>query len=102
MYLIWSIEHNAWWKDQERGYTPNRDEAGIYECDHAHEIVDRANINENNTPNEALVPVQVCMTCMNKKVVQEGQHDDIRDVPCPDCVDTEEADMTGATNTGDR
>lgn len=29
-YLIWSIEHQAWWKPQDWGYTSNVNEAGRY------------------------------------------------------------------------
>lgn len=28
MYLIWSYEHNAWWKPNRWGYTTNIKEAG--------------------------------------------------------------------------
>lgn len=54
--LIWSIEHGAWWKPNGWGYTPNRDDAGIYSFEEASEIVARANLWETNTPNEAIVP----------------------------------------------
>ena len=41
-----------------------------------------------------------CPDCHGEGVVQEGQHDDVRDVPCV-CTLGEEADFTGATE-GDR
>lgn len=102
MYLIWSIEHKAWWKPNHRGYTQKREEAGFYENDEAYEILEGANIGDKDIPNEAMIPVEVCLTCMNTKIVQQGEHDDIRDVACPECSLKEEADMTGASNTGDR
>jgi hypothetical protein len=39
MYLIWSYEHNAWWKPNQRGYTKNIAEAGRYTLAEAGEIV---------------------------------------------------------------
>lgn len=41
-----------------------------------------------------------CDMCDATGVVTEGEHDDIRDVPCP-CTIDEPADMSGATE-GDR
>ena len=38
-YLIWSFEHNAWWRPNECGYTENIDEAGRYEPEDAKRIV---------------------------------------------------------------
>jgi hypothetical protein len=37
-WLIWSIEHNAWWMPHHFGYTNNRAEAGRYTLDEAKEI----------------------------------------------------------------
>ncbi len=54
-WLIWSIEHNAWWKPNENGYTQERDEAGKYTFGQACSIVKIANINSNNAPNEAMI-----------------------------------------------
>ena len=30
LYLIWSVEHSAWWKPNSEGYTPRQSEAGQY------------------------------------------------------------------------
>lgn len=38
-YLIWSNEHNAWWKYNGRGYTTDLGDAGLYEEDEAMEIL---------------------------------------------------------------
>ena len=54
-YLIWSIEHNAWWKPREWGYTRLKEEAGIYSKNKALEIVKEANIGDNDVPNEAMI-----------------------------------------------
>jgi hypothetical protein len=29
-YLVWSNEHQAWWRPNERGYTTNLSAAGVY------------------------------------------------------------------------
>ena len=58
-YRIWSIEHNAWWKENEQGYTKDKKSAGIYDllasigiCIEANQYV------SGNIPNEAMVPVE--------------------------------------------
>lgn len=56
--LIWSIEHHAWWRPNEIGYTDTIAEAGLYPKQRAHEIVARANI---RTFNECVIP----LTAMN-------------------------------------
>ena len=43
-FLIWSIEHGAWWAPARTGYTVNIREAGRYTWGEAKEIVDNANV----------------------------------------------------------
>ena len=43
-YLIWSNEHNAWWKAGGWGYTPSLTHAGRYEKEAAIEICRKAAI----------------------------------------------------------
>ena len=44
MYVrIWSFEHNAWWKPNAWGYTPDINEAGLYKRAEAEAIVNAAN-----------------------------------------------------------
>lgn len=43
MILIWSMEHNAWWRANSQGYTNNLAAAGLYEWDEAQEIVKASN-----------------------------------------------------------
>jgi hypothetical protein len=38
-YLIWSDEHEAWWRPDHRGYTTDVNEAGAYTFYEAAEIV---------------------------------------------------------------
>jgi len=57
-WLIWSIEHSAWWKANHNGYTVKRKEAGQYSFESALKIVKSANIREPDVPNEAVVLVE--------------------------------------------
>ena len=43
VFLIWSIEHGAWWRPARYGYTTNIAEAGIYDQAEAERIVRKAN-----------------------------------------------------------
>ena len=43
-YLIWSIEHQAFWLESEYGYTRNIHEAGRFTKEQAEKIVKAANI----------------------------------------------------------
>jgi hypothetical protein len=42
--VIWSLEHQAWWKPQERGYTRDLAAAGLYPLHTAERICRTANI----------------------------------------------------------
>lgn len=58
MYLIWSHEHRAWWRPNQRGYTTAFDQAGVYSCEDAREIVDGATHDwTSGLPNE--LPVRI-------------------------------------------
>ena len=54
-YHIWSLEHQAWWKQASRGYTRQIEEAGIFGPSMAHTIVQDANA--YGKINECMVPV---------------------------------------------
>lgn len=54
-YLIWSIEHNAWWKEDWDGYTKEKENAGQYNFDEAYGIVKKGNIRSGDVPNEAMI-----------------------------------------------
>lgn len=60
LYLIWSIEHDAWWKAGWNGYTQDIREAGAYKEAEALKILKGANRaiyqGSFNKPNEALIP----------------------------------------------
>lgn len=56
-YLIWSIEHDAWWRPGRTGYTRTLSEAGRYSFIEAIQILQRANVvkvKECLIPREAL------------------------------------------------
>ena len=57
-YLIWSNEHEAWWKPVGHGYTINRGDAGYYDLEQAIDICTNANVHLNDTqrPYECIVP----------------------------------------------
>ncbi len=54
-WLVWSVEHNAWWKSDESGYTKEVSEAGRYTIAQARFICLRANQVCGNTPQETIV-----------------------------------------------
>lgn len=57
-WLIWSNEHDMWWRPEAHGYTSFRDKAGRYELKRAMEICVNANafLNVDSEPNETLLP----------------------------------------------
>lgn len=56
IFLIYSREHNAWWRPDRMGYTRNIEEAGRYSWMVAHAIVFEAN--RYATPEEG--PAEFC------------------------------------------
>jgi len=56
-WRIWSIEHGMWWKENRSGYTHEKDKAGKYNYKEALEIIEIANVNNFDTPNESMIKV---------------------------------------------
>lgn len=56
-FLIWSIEHGAWWREGSNGYTKRRAWAGEYTLEQAHEICYGANQHSGEKPHEAMIPI---------------------------------------------
>lgn len=57
-FLIWSVEHDAWWAPYRIGYTRELRDAGIYDAADAREIVARANVVAFH---ECMIPIE-CVT----------------------------------------
>lgn len=57
-WLIWSNEHNGWWKQHGNGYTKSRAEAGRFTFWDAMQSCEAANANLNpgNAPEETMCP----------------------------------------------
>jgi hypothetical protein len=53
-YLVWSIEHDMWWRPGRMGYTPMIEEAGRYSLEEGRKILASANLVKVN---ECLIPV---------------------------------------------
>ena len=54
-WLIWSMEHGAWWAPNSAGYVRQWNRAGRYSFLAALEIVNQANILTGENPKEAMV-----------------------------------------------
>lgn len=52
-YLIWSVEHNAWWKQSKYGYSNDLSEAGLFSKEEASDIVEEANVRSHE---EVMIP----------------------------------------------
>jgi hypothetical protein len=61
LFVIWSIEHDAWWRPGEWGYTRVLEEAGLFPEGRAREILADANIVAFH---ECLVPAE----CVGRSV----------------------------------
>lgn len=55
-WLIWSVEHGAWWAAEHKGYVIDRKSAGRYTYAEALRIVSNANLHHDaDVPNEAMI-----------------------------------------------
>lgn len=57
LYVIWSLEHSAWWRDNWCGYTRELALAGVYDEDDSQKILDRANYPPGRF-NECRIPIE--------------------------------------------
>ncbi len=53
-YVIWSTEHNAWWKENKCGYSKALDEAGLFSFKDANSVCIKANYVKMN---EIMIPI---------------------------------------------
>lgn len=54
-FLIWSFEHNAFWKPFEQGYTPDIREAGLYGHETTKRILFSANFDKRQAHELAIL-----------------------------------------------
>lgn len=64
-YVIWSFEHDRWWKPGRMGYTLTLADAGVYSLAEAEVIVREANAYVK-TPDEWLFPLDWAITFVSK------------------------------------
>lgn len=69
LFVIWSIEHQAWWGPDRIGYTRHLIEAGIYARDEAAAIVAGANVVHCH---ECMIPLE----CLADPPTGAAQHAD--------------------------
>lgn len=65
-WLIWSLEHEAWWMPNCDGYTVFRKRAGIYSYEEAVAIVNGANQSNSDRPYEAMIEYVETESSRNK------------------------------------
>jgi len=58
-YLIWSVEHNGWWKGDRHGYSDNLPGAGMFSKEEAEQIVNDSNMRGLE---ECMIPVERILT----------------------------------------
>ncbi len=77
LVLIWSFQHDAWWRPDSLGYTSEESQAGRYHRSAAERIVKGANVAcEPGSPDEEIRELDWMLRIMNA--------DDVNDVNAPD------------------
>lgn len=82
-FVIWSIEHQLWWRADWRGYTATLDAAGIYSAAETRRILERANtidVNECAIPATRL-PLARCVIgeyCARHQFVHGAEAGELR------------------------
>lgn len=77
-FVIWSIEHDRWWRPGEMGYCDTLAEAGRYPRERADQIVARANV---VTFHECRIPIRA-IAGANLLLAQ------LPSITCPHCGST--------------
>lgn len=73
-WLIWSNEHNSWWRSNRFGYTKNISEAGRYQLWEAKAICDAAG-HKSGIPNEVIVPSnELVSAILTSSITQREKH----------------------------
>jgi hypothetical protein len=63
-YIIWSNEHQAWWRPKSRGYTRWIEDAGRYDAKEAKAICNSGDMDteQGSRKCEFMLPAPECMT----------------------------------------
>ena len=72
-YLVWSNEHNCWWRPGAQGYTNHIADAGRYSRDEAIKICRGANymFPKYGLPQEIMMPEQDAIDCLGERPKEE-------------------------------
>jgi hypothetical protein len=66
-YLIYSREHNAWWRPNSRGYTSRESDAGRYGYDEANRTCVGAGLDDRDAVNEFMYLAPECITAAREE-----------------------------------
>lgn len=103
MFLIWSNEHNAWWRPNSRGYTDFAKAAGVYSFEEARGISWQGRDGwhkDGEAPDELVVPIEAIPEAYRPDVPVKyncdhcGEDDGI-EAECPTKVDKLGSDTVG-------
>ena len=64
LYVIWSIEHGAWWRPDRRGYTGHINDAGHYTLAECAVILEQANY---RITHECAIPLSAVDVALNTR-----------------------------------
>jgi len=82
-YLIWSIEHNAWWMPNKCGYTTKLEQAGRYLISAALRICNESNgsWSQSNSPNELPIAEEAAIQLLyNQNFIRAKPTDPSHDI----------------------
>jgi hypothetical protein len=72
-WLIWSLEHQAWWCPRGQGYTQNLNEVGCYTQSEAKEICDNANRYSNQIEDIMINFVDAIEEKLERELERDGR-----------------------------
>lgn len=75
LVMIWSFEHDAWWRPDHCGYTTSEEHAGLYPREEAKEICRKANY---GSLNEEIVEIEPDLKKRVRELIEEINRQDNR------------------------
>lgn len=78
--MVWSFEHDAWWRPDHCGYTNEEEQAGLYPRKEAEEICRKAN---HNSLNEEIVEIEPDLKKQIRELIEEINRQDNRATAFP-------------------